>query len=174
MGGRQPRPRSVSRTTGGDPYPGHARRPWWLEGRERVSTHDLGVEIGDPWPIISEPKDLQPFTGYEPCPRCGRWDLHWLERANPAPPTVSLVTPQIREVEASVMVWGHQTYRNVHRWDWADPEHDREPDRWLYRLSRADERGFDVIRRCRSTDCQHRWPEGRATVNAVRQHQPKE
>ena len=77
---------------------------WWSYGRTTWSTEDLGIKVLDPWPTIQAPDDLQEFTGYEPCPRCGSWGLHWMEKTRTDPPVGLTITPQVRE---ELMVgWG--------------------------------------------------------------------
>lgn len=91
----------------------------------------------------------EPFRPWVRCPKCGRFDLHWLERPRTDAPV-----------------------------DWNAPEDPEEPEDWEVveyrafgiqapirrhrpghrpRWSHADERGFSVIRRCRDTNCQTRW-----------------
>lgn len=122
---------------------------------------DLGLAAGDEWPRgQNAPATMTPFQAFEECPRCGRLATHWLEPTRSAPPRVVRVTPEYVAEEASVQAFGHPAYiRVIPRFSSGVVDLD-EPSRWRYDLSHADERAIEVWRRCRSSQCQHRWPEG--------------
>lgn len=152
MGGRTPirrapiRPASEVRRTPSNgivlPYDSRPVNPWKRTAGPRVLfSREPGLAAGDAIPFVHTYDDVEPFSAWTVCPGCGRWDLHWMETPNKAAPTIDHLVVQD----------GDSTEFRASEWT--------DDVRGWYVLSRHDERGVDVVRRCRNVDCQSRWPQ---------------
>ncbi len=155
MGGRQPRRRPPVDPPADPEVPvriaGHQALDVWPWPRPTIPAEDLDLDIGQQIPFVLVYPNLQEFSAWSVCPRCGRWDLHWLERTSQVVPTVI----STRSDTATYQVWGYGPVKA--------PRVGGSPD--AYVLSRHDERSAEVIRRCRGLSCRYRWPEGRADMS---------
>ncbi|QLF84022.1 hypothetical protein SEA_UPYO_43 [Gordonia phage Upyo] len=144
-----------------DPWPPHTSHP-----KITISQHP-GLKVGDAIPFVqTAATEVLPFTAVAVCPRCGRQDTHGLERINPWAPTIDRV--EVPSESTEIHAWGQRYTRAQITYvsQFGDPP-ERGTEEWelylrgRYVLSRQDERGYEVIRRCLSRSCQHRWPMGK-------------